>query len=51
MSVNDFYLEGGKPVESCGMNRFRGDIGDVRDKILQVFTRMLQMGGVDDNLN
>lgn len=45
------YLECGKAVEPRGVDRFRGDVGDVCDELLQVPTGLLQVGGVNDDLH
>lgn len=44
------HLEGGQSVESCGVNCFWGDVGDVRYEFLQIPAGLLQVGGVNDDL-
>lgn len=46
-----FYLEGRQAIESCGVNCFRGDIGDVCYKLLQIPAGLLQVCGVNDDLH
>lgn len=45
------YLECGKAVEPGGVHRFRGNVGDVCDELLQVAAGLLQVGGVNDDLH
>lgn len=45
------YLECGEAIESGGVHRFRGHVGDVCDELLQIPTGLLQVGGVDDDLH
>lgn len=45
------YLECGEAIESGGVHRFRGNVGDVCDKLLQIPTGLLQVGGVNDDLH
>lgn len=46
-----FYLECGQAVKSCGVNRFRGDVGDVCDELLEIPAGLFQVGGVNDDLH
>lgn len=46
-----FYLECGQAIESCGVDCFGGDIGDVCYKLLQIPAGLLQVGGVNDDLH
>lgn len=45
------YLECGEAVKPCCVHRFRGDVGDVCDELLQVAAGLLQVGGVYDDLH
>lgn len=45
------YLECGEAVEPGGVHRFRGNIGDVCDELLQIAAGLLQVGGVNDDLH
>lgn len=45
------YLEGGQAVESGGVHGLWGHVGDVGDELLQVPAGLLQVGGVDNDLD
>lgn len=47
----DSYLEGGSSIEFGGINGVRWHICYVGDELLQVVTGLLQVSGVDDDLN
>lgn len=44
-------LKCGEAVEPCGVDGFWRDVGNVGDEIFQVFTCLLQVGGIDNDLN
>lgn len=44
------HLEGRQSVESCGVNCFWGDVGDVCYEFLQIPAGLLQVGGINDDL-
>lgn len=45
------YLEGGCSIEFGGINGVRWHICYIRDELLQVVTGLLQVSGIDDDLN
>lgn len=45
------YLECGEAIESGGVHRLGGNVGDVCDELLQIPTGLLQVGGVNDDLH
>lgn len=47
----NFYLKCGQAIESCGVNCFRGDVGDICYKLLQISAGLLQVGCVNDDLH